>query len=34
VTSEVNVSRVKKELGSIFEVSARGMDVAVANVGV
>jgi len=33
VTSRINVSRVKKKLGSIFEVSACGMDVAVVKTG-
>ena len=31
VTSGIKVSRVKKKLGSIFEVSACGMDVAVVR---
>jgi len=33
VTSGINVSRVKKKLGSIFEVSACGMDDAVVKTG-
>jgi len=33
VTSGINVSRVKKKLGSCFEVSACGMDVAVMKTG-
>ena len=33
VTSGIKVSRVKKKLGSIFEVSARGRDVAVVKTG-
>jgi len=33
VTSGINVSRVKKKLGSIFEVSTYGMDNAVVKTG-
>jgi len=33
VTSEIDVSRVKKKLGSIFEVSTCEMDVAVVKTG-
>jgi len=33
VTSEIDVSRVMKKLGSIFEVSTCGMDVAVVKTG-
>jgi len=33
VTSEIDVSRVKKKLGPIFKVSTCGMDVAVVKTG-